>query len=174
MRRQVEEGLIKIKQLQEINGNYTSDIKIQKRIHHKLEKEVEVHENNIRALRKDLEDEKQKCIHLISQKKEINDLLEAQKSETAVALNAIQKMHKENNQLEVLKSSTEKQWEEAITAMSKRDKVFQIAENNQRELQRNYASMEQEMKLLKEERNQLAQSLSNKEQGINLNIQYRM
>jgi hypothetical protein len=94
VRRQLEEGLIKIKQLQEINSNYTSEIKVQKRIHHKLQKEVEISESNVMILQKDLVEERQKNELIVIQKKEVESLLEAQKSETMVAALAIGKMHK--------------------------------------------------------------------------------
>lgn len=106
MRRQLEEGLVKIKQLQDINSNYTSEIKVQKRIQHKLKKEVEVADSTVKMLQKDLIEERQKSelvnlliIKISNQRKEMDTSLNSQKSETLVAEQAISKMHKGSFQI---------------------------------------------------------------------------
>jgi chromosome segregation ATPase len=172
IRRQLDESLIEIKHLQEINSNYTSDIKVQKRIQHKLSKEVEINVDNLKILQKDLIEEKQANVVIISQRNELQNILQAQKIETMVAINAVSKVHKginfnnsiENALLETANASTKKQWEEAIAAMKRRDAVFQTTDIHQNEMNSQLVQMNQEMKLLKVEQNEMTKKLTSKEQ----------
>jgi hypothetical protein len=67
--------------------------------------------------------------------------------------------------LETAKSSIEKQWEEAITAMSKRDKAFQSTEDHKQAMNLKYLELEKELTLVKDEKNELTRNLSAREQG---------
>jgi hypothetical protein len=58
--RKLEEAQLKIQQLHDINGNYTAEVKIQKRINAKLKKEMDVVAENAKGLEADLEASKEK------------------------------------------------------------------------------------------------------------------
>ena len=58
--RKLEEAQLKIQQLHDINGNYTAEVKIQKRINAKLKKEMDVVSDKAKSLETDLEGEKEK------------------------------------------------------------------------------------------------------------------
>ena len=58
--RKLEEANLKIQQLHDINGNYTSEVKIQKRINAKLKKEIEVATDKVKHMETVLESEREK------------------------------------------------------------------------------------------------------------------
>jgi hypothetical protein len=59
-RREASEATEKVKQLQEINLNYNSELKIQKRIQSKLKKELEVSDDKKRVADSESEAQKQR------------------------------------------------------------------------------------------------------------------
>lgn len=60
LQRKYEESQQKIQQLRDINSNYTSEVKIQKRINSKLKKEMEVASEKARSMENSLEKERAK------------------------------------------------------------------------------------------------------------------
>jgi hypothetical protein len=60
LQRKYEESQLKILQLRDINTNYTSEIKIQKRINSKLKKEMEVVSEKAKFMEEGLEKERAK------------------------------------------------------------------------------------------------------------------
>lgn len=56
----MEDTELKLRQLQEINSNFTSDLKIQKRIRSKLKKELEVSEERRKIAETEQESGKQR------------------------------------------------------------------------------------------------------------------
>nr|KAJ3422477.1 hypothetical protein HK105_007856 [Polyrhizophydium stewartii] len=135
LRRQHEEALAKMKQMQEINTNYTSDLKIQKRIQNKLKKELEVSELKRKQAEEAVEAEKQKY----------------------------EMVRVEINELTSIKEATEKQWSEAITAMSKRDKSFQIVEDAKEKLLSQFLEARNSIRVLTLERDETLKKLTEKE-----------
>ncbi|KAL2913632.1 hypothetical protein HK105_206792 [Polyrhizophydium stewartii] len=145
LRRQHEEALAKMKQMQEINTNYTSDLKIQKRIQNKLKKELEVSELKRKQAEEAVEAEKQKYEMAANKRHELEIHLE------------------KINELTSIKEATEKQWSEAITAMSKRDKSFQIVEDAKEKLLSQFLEARNSIRVLTLERDETLKKLTEKE-----------
>ena len=61
LQRKYDESQQKILQLRDINSNYTSEVKIQKRINSKLKKEMEVVSEKARSTETTLEKEREKA-----------------------------------------------------------------------------------------------------------------
>eukprot|EP00842_Homolaphlyctis_polyrhiza_P005658 jgi/Hompol1/6093/HPOL_000353-RA len=162
-RHQLEETHIKLKQLQEINTNYTSDLKIQKRIQSKLKKELEMSEMNRKQTAEALEAEKQKLELAANKQNELENALRTQQSEALVAQKAIDNMHKEINDLTSTKEATEKQWSEAITAMSKRDRAFQTVEDVKVKLVTENLEAMNRIRVIQIERDEALKKLAEKE-----------
>ncbi|KAI8895501.1 hypothetical protein BC833DRAFT_622958 [Globomyces pollinis-pini] len=125
LQKQFEEAQLKIKQLHDINTNYTSEVKIHKRINAKLKKEMELTVAKSKLAEAALAAEKERNEMLYHSKKGLEGTLLQQQSEVTTSQLAINVLHSENNDLIKIKSATEKQWEEAMTAMSNRDKTIQ-------------------------------------------------
>lgn len=99
----------------------------------------------------------------IKKQDDLKHILDSQRSEALVAQKAIDNMHKEINELTSLKEATEKQWDEAISAMSKRDKVLQAIENTKLKLSTENLEMKNVIRVLKLERDETTKKLSDKE-----------
>lgn len=129
-RKALEDALLQIGQLKEINLAYHSDIKVQKRICGKLQKELEISEMKRKQLETSFSEEKKMNEELLKDKGTLELANVAQKQETMVAQSAVDKMHREINQLTSSKKKFEKQWEEAVSAMAKRDQAFQAIQDS--------------------------------------------
>ncbi|KAI9356509.1 hypothetical protein DFJ73DRAFT_227869 [Zopfochytrium polystomum] len=125
LKERLGETVTKSSQLTDINTAYHSDIKIHRRIEEKLKKELEYVDERRREAKSDLEDQRKMCEKLQQRNAEIELILEAQKHETAMATQAVAKMHIEISHLTNEKNLMQKQWEDAMTAMGKRDETFQ-------------------------------------------------
>ncbi|OAJ41204.1 hypothetical protein BDEG_24838 [Batrachochytrium dendrobatidis JEL423] len=159
---ELEQSTTKIHQLQEINANYTSDIKIQRRIQNKLKKEFEFSELKRKQAEEIVENEKRLLEQAALKQQELASTIDVQKSEALVAQKAIDGMHREINILTSTKEATEKQWSEAITAMSKRDTAFQAINESKQTLSSQYLEAQNTIRVLKLERNEALQKLSEK------------
>ncbi|KAK6093521.1 hypothetical protein MT418_006132 [Batrachochytrium dendrobatidis] len=152
---ELEQSTTKIHQLQEINANYTSDIKIQRRIQNKLKKEFEFSELKRKQAEEIVENEKR--------------LLE----QVVIYLTGLRCdwIGTEINILTSTKEATEKQWSEAITAMSKRDTAFQAINESKQTLSSQYLEAQNTIRVLKLERNEALQKLSEKNRSNYENIE---
>ncbi|KAI9151092.1 hypothetical protein H9P43_009707 [Blastocladiella emersonii ATCC 22665] len=118
---ELAEATKRIDQMRQINVAFTADLKVQKRIQSKLKKEKEVVERQ----RKDVENElafmQKKFEQVVNEKNDLAQRLAEQQNETKVAQNAIGRMSHEISKATQVKQILEKQWEDAVNAMSKRD-----------------------------------------------------
>ncbi|KAJ3015681.1 UNVERIFIED_CONTAM: hypothetical protein HDU68_012615, partial [Siphonaria sp. JEL0065] len=110
------------------------DIKIHRRIESKIKKELSYVDQRRRVAETDLEDQKKITEKLVQQRNEMELIMEAQKQETGIANQTIAKMHSEISSLKAAKKKMEKQWEESMTAMTKRDVTFQSVEQQKEEI----------------------------------------
>ncbi|KAH9248728.1 hypothetical protein BASA81_013618 [Batrachochytrium salamandrivorans] len=162
-RHQLDEACTKINHLQQINTGYTSNTKIQRRIQNKLKKELEISEMKRKQVGDAVEADK-KLLEMGAQKRqELLGLVDLQKSEVIVAQNAIDTMHKEINELKSKNEATEKQWSEAISAMSNRDKVFHAMEESKAVLSTEKLEAQNVCRVLRLERDEAIKNLSEKE-----------
>ncbi|KAI9340581.1 hypothetical protein BDR26DRAFT_353931 [Obelidium mucronatum] len=133
-KQRLEESTDKATKLTDINLTYNSDIKIHRRIESKIKKELQYVDQRRRVAETDLEDQKKITEKLVQQRNEMELIMEAQKQETGIANQTIAKMHSEISSLKASKKRMEKQWEESMTAMTKRDITFQSVEQQKEEI----------------------------------------
>ncbi|KAJ3140874.1 spermatogenesis-associated protein 17 [Physocladia obscura] len=124
----LEEAVENGTKLSEINAAYTSDLKIHTRIEEKIKKELQYADQRRRIAEADLEEQKKLVEKLGSHQTGMVLIMDAQKQETGIANQTISKMHQEINTLKAVNRKMEKQWEESMTAMTKRDQAFQSVE----------------------------------------------
>jgi hypothetical protein len=87
------EALELIKQLQEINGNYSSEIKIHKRLQQKLSKELQISQETYQLTTAELEAERQKHHQALQLKQRADDTLAQQQAEMQVAQKSVTVMN---------------------------------------------------------------------------------
>ncbi|KAJ3410013.1 hypothetical protein HDV05_004120 [Chytridiales sp. JEL 0842] len=162
-KKRLEENTSKVSHLGEINAAYTSDIKIHRRIEGKLKKELEFAEERRRQAETELEDQRKISEKLLQNKKELELILDAQKHETSMSTQAISKMNREINELADNKKQTEKQWEEALSAMAKRDQTFQSVFDARQKLKEELMNSENSKRVLKMEKEEAEKKLKDKE-----------
>ncbi|KAJ3107366.1 hypothetical protein HDU97_004248 [Phlyctochytrium planicorne] len=174
-RKKLENSNVKITRLGEINAAYTSGLKIHRRIEQKLKKELELASEKRRQTEQDLEKERKRAEQLQSIKQELELVLEAQKHETSTAMQTIAKLNREINELNASKKKTEKQWEDAITAMSKRDVTMQEVDKNRDLLREDLLESQNIIRVLKMEREEADKKLKDKElecEGLQNQVQF--
>ncbi len=93
-RRYLEESNVKVKQLTDVNGAFTSDIKIQRRIQSKYKAELDISETKKKHIESELEEEKKRSDEFARRIKDLIQLNEEQKSETVIAQKAVEKMNR--------------------------------------------------------------------------------
>ncbi|KAJ3278552.1 Coiled-coil domain-containing protein 40, partial [Borealophlyctis nickersoniae] len=153
----------KTNQLGEVNAVYHSDIKVQRRMCSKLKKELEISEGRRKMAEADLEEMRKQKEEVLQAKKELELVLRAQRGETGTAQISINKMHREILDLSSAKKGVEKQWEEAIAAMAKRDQTFQAVETNRETLKSKLLEAENLVRVLKLEKEEGESRLKEKE-----------
>ncbi|KAJ3214334.1 hypothetical protein HDU67_001775 [Dinochytrium kinnereticum] len=174
-RRKLEDSNIKISKLGEINSAYTSGLKIHRRIESKLKKEMELATEKRRLAEQDLEKERKRAEQLQGLKQELELVLEAQKHETATATQTIAKLNREINELAASKKRTEKQWEDAITAMSKRDITMQEVDQSRENIKEEFLESQNIIRVLKIEKGEADKKLKEKElecEGLQSQVQF--
>ncbi|KAI8819061.1 hypothetical protein BJ741DRAFT_179644 [Chytriomyces cf. hyalinus JEL632] len=171
----LEEAHDKATKLAEINSTYSSDLKIHKRIESKIKKELQYVDQRRRLAETDLEDQKKITEKLVLNRNEMDLIMEAQKQETAIANQTIAKMHFEITALKTDKKRLEKQWEESMSAMSKRDLTFQSVEEQKETVQENLSISEMEKRALRNELETVTRKFNAKEldcKGLEDQIQF--
>lgn len=159
----LQEALIKIQQLTDINNAYTSDIKIQKHIHNKLKRDLEVSENKRKEADAQLDVERRKIEKLIQDKKEVEQLVVSQKHETFRAQAALDKMNHELNSLNESNCMLKKKWDDALGAMGKRDETLQTVQDAQSKLRSQLSDTESKLRSSKLEKEDVEKRLFSKE-----------
>ncbi|KAJ3062099.1 hypothetical protein HDU98_001995, partial [Podochytrium sp. JEL0797] len=157
-KQRLEESTDKAAKLSDINLAYNSDIKIHRRIESKIKNELQYVDQRRRVAEEDVEDQKKITEKLMQNRNEMELIMEAQKQETGIANQTIAKMHQEINALKADRKIMQKQWEECMTAMSKRDLTFQSVEKQKEDIKENLDEREVENRSLK---NELAQTMKN-------------
>ncbi|KAJ3119051.1 hypothetical protein HDU96_003226 [Phlyctochytrium bullatum] len=174
-RRKLEESNVKITKLGEINAVYTSGLKIHKRIESKLKKEVELSTDKRRQAEEDLEKERKRADELLKSKQELELILQAQKHETEKAVRTVSKLNREVNELEEQKKQSEKRWEEALTAMTKRDATMQHMDKARDLAKEELLEAQNIIRVLKLEQEESAKRLKEKElecEGLQNQVQF--
>ncbi|ORZ35343.1 hypothetical protein BCR44DRAFT_109060, partial [Catenaria anguillulae PL171] len=125
---ELAEAAKRMDQLRQINMAFTEDLKVQKRIQNKLKKEREYLDRKRQDMESEMSLMQKKMDQVIAQNKDLVQKLAEQQSETRVAQNAISRMSNEINKSTQVRQALEKQWEDAINAMSKRDAAMFMVE----------------------------------------------
>jgi chromosome segregation ATPase len=162
--KRIEESELKVKQLHEINSNYTSEIKIQKRINIKFKKELEYVTIKAKDLENVVEKEKEKNELLHLSKKQLEQSFSQQQAEVLKSQTAINSLNSEIRELARHKAATEKQWEEALAAMSNRDKTIQAIHESKEKVETKLQEVQLIKNAYKKEQNELEKSLQKSEQ----------
>lgn len=166
---------LKVSQISAVNLSYNSDIKVQHRIQNKLKKEYELTESQKKQIKSDLIDQKKKTEEIQIENVKLIRLLEAQASETATAQKSIDKMNQEITGLLAEKKALEKNWGDAMTAMTKRDDAFQGLSDKKDEIKSKLTDNEISMKSVKWERRELEKTLKKTEEDFNsTNIRFNL
>ncbi|KAI8855305.1 hypothetical protein BC829DRAFT_359323 [Chytridium lagenaria] len=174
-RKKLEDSNVKLSKLGEINSAYTSGLKIHRRIEAKLKKELELASERRRQAEQDLEKERKRAEELHGGKQELELVLEAQKHETGMAMQTIAKLNREINELVASKKRTEKQWEDAITAMSKRDVTMQEVDQSREKIHEEFLDSQNIIRVLKIEKEEADKKLKDKElecEGLHSQVQF--
>ncbi|KAJ3021052.1 hypothetical protein HKX48_009297 [Thoreauomyces humboldtii] len=151
-RNNLDGSAVKLSQMNDVNAAYFSSIKIQRRIEEKLKKELELTEERRKAGETVIQDMEKAHEALIKSKKEMEDVLKGQRNETAMAQGAMNKMQREIKELTHGKRTLEKQWEDALAAMAKRDTAFQSVETAKEELAELLRGAENQARVLRLEK----------------------
>ncbi|KAJ3359040.1 hypothetical protein GGF32_009652 [Allomyces javanicus] len=123
-RHQVGEASKRIEQLRQINVAFTADLKVQKRIQSKLKKEKEILARQRQEAENELATIQKKYEQIAIQNHQLKEKLTEQQNETRVAQNAIGRMSNEISKATKVKEFLERQWEDAMSAMTKRDQTL--------------------------------------------------
>jgi chromosome segregation ATPase len=150
--------------LHEINSNYTSEIKIQKRINIKLKKEMEYVTTKTKDLESVVEKEKEKNELLHLSKKQLEQSFAHQQAEVLKSQTAINSLNSEIRELSRHKAATEKQWEEALAAMSNRDKTIQAIYESKEKVETKLQEVQLVKNAYKKEQSELEKSFHKSEQ----------
>ncbi|TPX65655.1 hypothetical protein SpCBS45565_g05040 [Spizellomyces sp. 'palustris'] len=162
-RRRLDDSSTKLGQMGQVNAAYFSSIKIQRRVEEKLKKELELTEERRKATEVEMEELKKRNEGLLKSKQELEDLLTGQRGETTMAQGALHKMQRELRELAHSKRSLEKNWEDAIAAMAKRDATFQLVEDSKDKMKEKLMVAENEFRVMKAEKMELERNLREKE-----------
>ncbi|KND03985.1 uncharacterized protein SPPG_01433, partial [Spizellomyces punctatus DAOM BR117] len=162
-RRRLDDSSTKLGQMGQVNAAYFSSIKIQRRVEEKLKKELELTEERRKATEAEMEELKKRNEGLLKSKQELEDLLTGQRGETTMAQGALHKMQRELRELAHSKRSLEKNWEDAIAAMAKRDATFQLVEDSKDKMKEKLMGVENEFRVMKAEKMELERNLREKE-----------
>ncbi|KAL7750833.1 hypothetical protein RI367_003790 [Sorochytrium milnesiophthora] len=153
--KQLQDTMNKLAQLNDINAAYRSDMKVSKRIQNKLKKEREV----VEMKRKDVENElllmQKKAEKALEQKRTAELALAAQQQETRAAQNAISRMSHEITRTNELRQALEKQWEDSLIAMTKRDSALQTVEKAHEDAKKSVVEGENVVRSLKSDNERL-------------------
>ncbi|KAJ3186824.1 hypothetical protein HK101_009566 [Irineochytrium annulatum] len=175
MRKKNKDSTLKIDRLGEINVAYNSGIKIHRRIEAKLKKEVEAANDRRRLTEYELEKERKNSEKLVEAKKDLELVLTAQKHEVLMANQSMAKMHQEVSTLTEAKKKVEKQWEDAFSAMTKRDQAFGTVQDYQENLKKQLMEAHNGNRVLKIEREEADKKLKEKElecQALQTQLQF--
>ncbi|KNE71471.1 hypothetical protein AMAG_15697, partial [Allomyces macrogynus ATCC 38327] len=123
-RHQVGEASKRIEQLRQINVAFTADLQVQKRIQSKLKKEKELLARQRQEAENELATIQKKYEQIAIQNHQLKEKLTEQQNETRVAQNAIGRMSNEISKATKVKELLERQWEDAMSAMTKRDQTL--------------------------------------------------
>ncbi|KAI8906185.1 hypothetical protein DFJ77DRAFT_477750 [Powellomyces hirtus] len=162
-RTQLDGSALKLAQMHDVNAAYFSSIKIQKRVEEKLKREVEGEAEKRKAVEAALEEAEKRCEALLKDKKELEDVLKGQRSETAMAQGAMNKMQREIKDLTLSKKQLEKQWEDSLSAMAKRDQTFQAVDSAKTHLATRVREAENALRVLKLEKEEAEKMAREKE-----------
>ncbi|TPX37056.1 hypothetical protein SmJEL517_g00860 [Synchytrium microbalum] len=162
-RQRVEELTQVARQHGEISAAFSTDLKIQKRMTEKTKKELENSELRRRQLLSELDDERKRSEAILSEKLTLEGQLNNQKSEMAIAQTAIDKMNREINRLMDGKKNAEKAWEEAISAMARRDHTLQTVQDTVSRDKERLTGAEVRARAVVEQRDELEIRLKEKE-----------
>ncbi|KAI9098112.1 hypothetical protein DFS34DRAFT_99720 [Phlyctochytrium arcticum] len=166
IRRRLDDSVTKIGHMGQVNAAYFSSIKIQRRVEEKLKKELEMSEEKRKAAEEDHEEANKRCELLTKEKKGLEDLLDGQRHETSMASSALAKTHSEMRALAYQKRHLEKQWEDAVAAMAKRDKALQAIEGRRSELKEKVVVLEREVGGARRREDEVEQMAKGKELGL--------
>ncbi|KAJ3270821.1 hypothetical protein HDV01_007370 [Terramyces sp. JEL0728] len=165
-KRQLDASQTNLLQMQEITGNYTSEVKIQKRISTKLQKEMSIAEQKYKESENKLIEERERNEILFNARKAAEGAFAQQQSEVRAAQHTINILHKEVREVNAAKQAIEKQWEEALSAMSNRDKSIQQMANTLEKRKTVLIEAQNVNKVYKKETSELSSNLAKKEQEI--------
>ncbi|ORY53523.1 hypothetical protein BCR33DRAFT_654813, partial [Rhizoclosmatium globosum] len=169
-KQRLDDATDKSNKLTDVNLSYNSDLKIHRRIENKLKNELQYVDQRRRVAEADLEDQKKITEKLNQNRNEMELIMEAQKQETGIANQTIAKMHTEISTLKAAKKKMEKQWEEAMTAMAKRDVTFQSVEQQKENIKETLDERGIENQSLKSELEQMTKNFTFKEIGKDMDI----
>ncbi|KAJ3254091.1 hypothetical protein HK103_007552 [Boothiomyces macroporosus] len=164
VKRQLDASQTKLLQMQEITSNYTSEVKIQKRISTKLQKEMSIVEQKYKETENKLIEERERNETLFNARKAAEGAFAQQQSEVLAAQHTINILHKEVREVNAAKQAIEKQWEEAMSAMSNRDKSIQQLANNLEKRKTTLIESQNVNKVYKKETSELSANLAKKDQ----------
>ncbi|KAJ3319323.1 hypothetical protein HDV06_006431 [Boothiomyces sp. JEL0866] len=164
VKRQLDASQTKLLQMQEITSNYTSEVKIQKRISTKLQKEMSIVEQKYKEMENKLIEERERNETLFNARKAAEGAFAQQQSEVLAAQHTINILHKEVREVNSSKQAIEKQWEEAMSAMSTRDKSIQQLANNLEKRKTILIESQNVNKVYKKETSELSSNLAKKDQ----------
>jgi len=153
-----EESNEKYNQLGEINEVYNSNLKIQKRIRNRMDKELKITNQIKKNTEEELNSYIKKYEMMVNENKELEQQLENQKHETIIAQNALNNMNRELNVLSLSKQKFEKQWEDSLSAMVRRDATLEEVHNNYMATKEKLDSCEKELNACKYERDNYEKS----------------
>jgi chromosome segregation ATPase len=144
-RGELQNALQKVNELMDISVASTYDIKIHKRIQDKLNHDIKELEDQKVSLKKQLDDLASKFEKTAHEKRVLSTQVDAQSNETIIAQTVVEHLNKRNNSYDLLileiqsfqklNRNVVNQWEDALSAMKKRDATLQ-------KLQKAYAEKE--------------------------------
>jgi chromosome segregation ATPase len=158
IKKMYDESNEKYKQLGEINEIYNSNLKIQKRIRNRMDKEINITNQIKKNAEEELGSYIKKYEMMVNENKELEQQLENQKHETIIAQNALNNMNRELNILSQSKQKFEKQWEDSLLAMVRRDSTLEEVHNNYVAAKEKLDTCEKELHACKYERDNYEKS----------------
>lgn len=99
------------------------------------------------------------------EKAKIESALRNQKHEALIAQNAIHEMSRDITQLKTTKELLTKQWNDALTAMNKRDATFQTVQNAQEKTKMRIVELEKRIIQMHTDREEAMKALKVREAG---------
>jgi DNA repair exonuclease SbcCD ATPase subunit len=159
---------VKVEQLHKINQMYLSDVKLNRQLLGRLKTELQAAQDAARKSQVEISYEKAQTAKLDEEKKEIIQKYEHQRLDMETLLHSLQSAEKEVIQLRKSNEKLTKQWDEAVTAMTRRDETFQTVQQSKNKLREQLNGSDETVRVLKSEKMDLERRIQTLETGIML------